>query len=304
MRANEIYLGDCRGLLDQLEDDSIDNVISDIPYGISFDDWDVLHSNTNSALLGSSPAQTKAGKIFKARGKPLNGWSEADKKIPLEYYQWCRTWIDKLLRVTKPGSSVMIFAGRRLAHRAICAFEDAGFIFKDMIAWNKEKAPHRAQHLSKVFERRNDFDSAIKFDGWKIGNLRPLFEPILWFMKPYKLGGTIADNVLRNGLGAFNETIVFKYNQTASNYIFFESKKSDCGLHPAQKPLILMKFLIELISVEGQIILDPFSGSGTTLLACRELNRRYIGFEIDDNFVSIARRRLSENINLFDDGSD
>ena len=81
MRANEIYLGDCRGLLDQLEDDSIDNVISDIPYGISFDDWDVLHSNTNSALLGSSPAQTKAGKIFKARGKPLNGWSEADKKI-------------------------------------------------------------------------------------------------------------------------------------------------------------------------------------------------------------------------------
>ena len=295
MKVNEIYLGDCRNLLDDLGDNFIDNVISDIPYGINLDEWDVLHQNTNSALLGSSPAQIKAGKIFKSRGKPLNGWSEADKKIPMEYYQWCKSWTDKLFRITKPGSSVMIFAGRRLSHRAICAFEDSGFIFKDMIAWNKEKAAHRAQHISKVYERRNDFDNAKKFEGWKIGNLRPLFEPILWFMKPYKIGGTIADNVLQYGLGAYNEHIIFKYNQTASNYLIFESKKTDSGLHPAQKPLKLMKFLIELISIEGQIILDPFAGSGSTLLACKELNRNYIGFESDENYFEIARQRLLNN---------
>ena len=92
MKVNEIYLGDCRNLLDDLGDNFIDNVISDIPYGINLDEWDVLHQNTNSALLGSSPAQIKAGKIFKSRGKPLNGWSEADKKIPMEYYQWCKSW--------------------------------------------------------------------------------------------------------------------------------------------------------------------------------------------------------------------
>ena len=189
----------------------------------------------------------------------------------------------------------MIFAGRRLSHRAICAFEDSGFIFKDMIAWNKEKAAHRAQHISKVYERRNDFDNAKKFEGWKIGNLRPLFEPILWFMKPYKIGGTIADNVLQYGLGAYNEHIIFKYNQTASNYLIFERKKNDSGLHPAQKPLKLMKFLIELISIEGQIILDPFAGSGSTLLACKELNRNYIGFESDKNYFEIARQRLLNN---------
>ena len=63
MNVNEIYLGDCRQLLDNLKDSSIDNVISDIPYGISFEDWDVLHDNTNSALLGSSPAQIESLKL-------------------------------------------------------------------------------------------------------------------------------------------------------------------------------------------------------------------------------------------------
>ena len=307
--VNDIYLGDCRELMNQLENESVDNVISDIPYGIGFDDWDVLHNNTNSALLGSSPAQIKAGKVFKARGKPLNGWSEADKQIPIEYYKWCNSWTDKLFRITKPGSSVIIFAGRRLAHRAICAFEDSGFIFKDMIAWNKEKAAHRAQHISKIYERRNDFINAQKFEGWKVGNLRPLFEPILWFMKPYKVGGTLADNVIQYGLGAYNEGIISKYNQTASNYINFESNKSDYGLHPAQKPLALMKFLVELISVEGQMILDPFAGSGTTLLACQQLHRNFIGFETEKRFVEITKNRLSNNfgdkqLSLFNDESE
>ena len=58
---NEAYLdkitrGDCRNHISRLADDSIELFLSDIPYGISLDDWDVLHDNTNSALLGQSPA--------------------------------------------------------------------------------------------------------------------------------------------------------------------------------------------------------------------------------------------------------
>ena len=198
----------------------------------------------------------------------------------------------------------MIFAGRRLAHRAICAFEDSGFIFKDMIAWNKEKAAYRVQHISKVYERRKDFDNAKRYEGWKVGNLRPLFEPILWFMKPYKIGSTLADNILKYGLGAYNENIIAKYKQKASNNVHFESNKSDIGLHSAQKPLQLIKFLVELISIEGQVILDPFAGSGTTLLACKELNRNFIGFENNKIFIDIAKNRLSnfndKYINLYE----
>ena len=54
---NEILNGDSVKLIKTLSDNSVHLILSDIPYGISFEDWDVLHSNTNSALLGSSPAQ-------------------------------------------------------------------------------------------------------------------------------------------------------------------------------------------------------------------------------------------------------
>ena len=77
---NEILLGDSTELIKTIASESIHAIVSDIPYGISYDEWDVLHKNTNSALLGASQAQKKAGNVFKHRGKPLNGWSEADKK--------------------------------------------------------------------------------------------------------------------------------------------------------------------------------------------------------------------------------
>lgn len=96
----------------------------------------------------------------KKGGKPLNGWSEADKKMPLEYYNWCMLWTKEWLRVLRPGASCFIFAGRRFTHRCVCAMEDAGFIFKDMLAWEKDAAAHRAQNVNKVFERRGDVDNA------------------------------------------------------------------------------------------------------------------------------------------------
>ncbi len=295
MLVNDIYCGDCRNLIKEIEENTIDLILSDIPYGISVEDWDILHENTNSALLGTSPAQLQTGKIFQKRGKPLNGWSEADKQIPRQYYEWVNTWVKDWHRVLKPGASVFVFAGRRLAHRCICAFEDAGFIYKDMIGWDRQKAAHRAQHISNVFTRRNDESSSKEWQGWKVGNLRPVFEPILWFMKPYKIGGTLADNVLQYKLGAYNEEILAKYNQKTNNLFIVASDSSDRGLHPTQKPLQLMELLIELTTQKGQIVLDPFAGSSTTLIAAQNLNRRYIGFEQSSKYYNVSKDRLSKN---------
>lgn len=291
---NKIVHGNSINVLKDIETDSIHLILSDIPYGIGADDWDVLHDNTNSAFLGSSPAQEKAGAIFKKRGKPLNGWSEADRQIPKQYYEWCLSWAEDALRVLKPGGSAIIFAGRRLAHRCVCAFEDVGFTYKDMLAWSKEKAAHRAQRLSVVYEKRGDNDSAEKWNGWKVGNLRPTYEPILWFTKPYQIGGTIADNMLKNEVGAFNEKAFLKYNNNPNNIIHVGSSSSDTGLHPTQKPLKLMQALIELTTKEKQIILDPFCGSGTTIIAASSLNRNYIGIELNGNYYTKAIERLDK----------
>lgn len=302
--TNHILVGDSIQLIKQIKENSIHAIVSDIPYGIGYDEWDVLHNNTNSALGGSSKAQSKAGGVFKRRGKPLNGWSEADKKIPLEYQEWCSTWASDWLRVLKPGGSCFIFAGRRYAHRCIVALEDAGFTFKDMIAWQKNTAPHRAQRLSSVYDRRNDDVNSEDWQGWRLANLRPIFEPILWFQKPYKTGGTIADNVLEHGVGAWNESALQNYNhsegdsQIFSNLIKVETNKLDFGKHAAQKPLKLMELLIELVTKENQIVLDPFAGSGTTCVAAKKLNRKYIGFEANPQIAEIAMERLEKEAQL------
>jgi site-specific DNA-methyltransferase (adenine-specific) len=258
--------------------------------------WDVLHDNTNSALLGTSPAQERAGAIFKKRGKPINGWSEADRAIPMEYQNWCSTWAAEWLRVLKPGSSAFVFAGRRFAHRCISALEDAGFSLKDMLAWERPGAAHRAQRVSEVFRRRGDNESATEWDGWKVGNLRPSFEPILWFVKPYRIGGTIADNVLQYGSGAWNEAAFKRYSPLADNILRIGMSPDERGHHPTQKPVMLMQALIELASSPGQIVLDPFAGSGTTGVAARNLGRRFILFEKDKDYASTAKARLENDL--------
>lgn len=295
-RINHAIQGDSLDLIQRLESASIDAIVSDIPYGIGAEDWDVLHSNTNSAYLGSSPAQERSGAIFKKRGKPLNGWSDADRAIPVQYQQWCESWASEWFRVLKPGASAIIFAGRRLSHRCVVALENTGFTYKDMLAWMRAKAPHRAQRLSVVFDRRGDEVNAEKWDGWKLGNLRPIFEPVLWFTKPYKMGGTIADNVRDYNVGGYNEAAFLKYSTKPDNILTMGFSQGEGGLHPTQKPILLMQALIELVSSPGQIILDPFCGSGSTLLAAKNVNRDFLGFEADPSFVEIANRRLVERL--------
>lgn len=294
---NRVELGDSIELIKTLENESIHLILSDIPYGINYDEWDVLHKNTNNALLGASPAQAKSS-VFKSRGKPLNGWSEADKKISKEYYEWCLKWTPDWYRVLKPGASCFIFAGRRMAHRCICAMEDSGFIFKDMISWEKDAAAYRAQRVSCVFDRRKDVENSKKWEGWKIGNLRPLFEPILWFMKPYPIGSTLTDNIINYEVGGYNEIALKQSNilnsglEICSNILKIKTEQSDRGLHPTQKAVSLMETLIKLVTKEKQIVLDPFCGCGTTLVAANNLNRGYIGFEINPIYYNNVLKRL------------
>lgn len=295
LSPDEIIAGDSTVLIKEVPSSSVHLILSDIPYGIGVEDWDVLHDNTNSAYLGSSPAQAKAGAIFKKRGKPINGWSEADREIPKQYYDWCLTWAPQWFRVLKPGGTVFVFAGRRFAHRCICALEDVGFSFKDMLAWVRGRAPHRAQRISVVFDRRRDIASSREWEGWRVGNLRPSFEPILWFTRPYKIGTTIADNALSHGVGPFNEEAFLRYVTSPDNMLQIGFSEGEGGLHPTQKPVRLMQALIELTTKPDQIVLDPFAGSGSTLVAARNLRRHFIGFEVEQKYVNVCQRRLDDS---------
>jgi site-specific DNA-methyltransferase (adenine-specific) len=67
-------------------------------------------------------------------------------------------------------------------------------------------------------------------------------------------------------------------------------------VHPTQKPLFLIQKLIELVTNPGDLVLDPFAGSGTTALACKELNRNYICIEKEREYVDIIHQRLNTPI--------
>lgn len=66
--------------------------------------------------------------------------------------------------------------------------------------------------------------------------------------------------------------------------------------HPCPKPLNLYLWLVGQCSEPGQLIIDPFAGSGTTLLAAKQLNRRAIGIEIEEKYCEIAAKRLSQEV--------
>lgn len=66
------------------------------------------------------------------------------------------------------------------------------------------------------------------------------------------------------------------------------------GLHPTEKPASLMREIVSLFSDPGELILDPFMGSGTTGVACAQLGRKFIGCEINPLYFEVARRRIAE----------
>lgn len=289
---NKIINDDCLNHLSNLEQNSIDLFLSDIPYGICLDDWDVLHNNTNSALLGTSPAQNgKNG--FKRRGKPINGWSAADRNIGKEYQEWVQKWSDMIFPVMKEGAFLFVFGARRTIHRVINAFENSGFLLKDILAWKKPSAHHRSQKFTNILQNRGLEEELEIWNGWRLGNLAPIYEPIAWFFKPYKI--TITDNILKYGVGAINTEDCKINGASPTNLLEFGFSKNENRFHEAQKPLELIEFLIKLTTREEQIILDPFMGSGTTALAAKRLNRKFIGFEINEEYYYAAISRIEQN---------
>jgi len=103
-----------------------------------------------------------------------------------------------------------------------------------------------------------------------------------------------------DGLKTYNELkfIMKKYkrvfNLNGNKYIsnVLEFKKDYGRLHPTQKPVALMEFLIKTYTNECDLVLDFACGSGSTLIACENLNRKWIGIEISEEYCEITKQRL------------
>ncbi len=104
----------------------------------------------------------------------------------------------------------------------------------------------------------------------------------------------------RDKLPKFRNIDEFGNNRMIFNW--FEWKRDNPNeypkIHPTQKPVKLLKELIKIFTDEGDVVIDPCAGSGSTLRACTELNRNCYGFEIKKNFYKAAKERMLTNISV------
>ena len=90
-------------------------------------------------------------------------------------------------------------------------------------------------------------------------------------------------------LGRFKDSYIQEYTNYPKQILTFAREK---GFHPTQKPLKLMEYLIKTYTNENELVLDFTMGSGTTGVACKNLNRKFIGIELDENYFNIAKDRI------------
>ena len=116
-----------------------------------------------------------------------------------------------------------------------------------------------------------------------------LYNSSCWIIWDKEITGNFADCEM--AWTSFN-TAVRKIKHRWNGMLQEDMKNKEKRYHPTQKPLRVMEWIIKRYTKEGEIVLDPFAGSGTTLVACKRLHRNYIGFELCDEYVRVSEKRL------------
>jgi site-specific DNA-methyltransferase (adenine-specific) len=284
---NKLILGDCLEALDNLEPQSVDIVITDPPYGIS-----QLNQDWNKEKIDASIEKSKNSVVGKIPvGMKFN--PEDSKNLGCFLSKVSEKLLDKL----KPGSFCLVFSQPRSSHRVAVAFEDSGFEFRDQLLWDYGKGQGKAQGVQNFIRKAKYIDEDLKeslieeLNGFKTAQLTPTYESILLFQKPKE--GTIVQNYMKYGTGLVD------FRKASVSNRFTHSKPSkkereEAGRHPTLKPVSLIEDLIKVFSREGNIVLDCFSGSGTTGVACVKTNRKYILIEKCEDYYKKSQERLDK----------
>ena len=275
---------------------SISACITDPPYNYEFigHKWNADEIERRIDRVKDSKTLVKnipygsglAGGVRNAR------WYERVRQNILAYEQWCFEWATELFRVCKDGAIVAAFNSTRTMAHVQVALERAGFYARDCIVYRRSSGIPKGLNLQAKIKQKG-LSNHEDWEGWH-SCLRSEWEAIVVVQKP--LVNNYVETLLKNGIGLFhasNEDGSFQSN-------IFENiprdKDDQENIHCTVKPLALMEKLIDLFvpSSENHIVLDPFAGSGTTLVAAKKAGCSYLGIEIVPEYVEIAKKRLSE----------
>ena len=299
--VGRILVGDCLSQLRRLPDRCVDLVILDPPY------WKVV------------------GETWDFR------W-----RTEKDYRHWCREWFVDIERVCKRSASLYLFGYLRNLVHLFHDITGLGFEFRQEIIVDKGMKCMAGRKTSTYKQFPNTTETIFFF----VYDAKPAIRQVL-LNRAKELGLTAKQintrlGVKSNGGGVWSlysgdnilaqvptlemwerlETVLdFKVPEDLKGFVFQPQMGltnvwqdidfyAESRIHRTQKPLRLIERLVLASSLPGQIILDPFAGSGTTAVAAKMLDRRCIAFEIDPRMADRANKRLTGGVqrqaDLFD----
>lgn len=216
-----------------------------------------------------------------------------DQRAATDYLDWTRQWGAALLRALKPSGTFWLAIGDDFAAELKVIFQrELGLSCRSWVIWYytfgvncKQKFSRSHTHLFYFVKDRRRF--TFNADDIRVPSARQLVYADLrsnpkgrlpddtWILRPQDLPD-----------GFQPEESVWYFPRVCGTF------KERAGWHGCQMPEQLLGRIIRSCSHEGETVMDPFAGSGSTLIVAKKLNRRYLGFELSKNYAANVRQRL------------
>lgn len=266
--------GDCLEVMKDIPDKSIDMILCDLPYGTTACKWDVI--------IPFDKLWEQYNRIIKDNGAIVLFGSEpfTAELIHSNIKNFKYEWIWEKQKASN-------FMGAKYQplkyHENICVFSKSTHNYypqRYKVLEFEEIKQMSDKELKQIFETR-DYDRFGKVDRRKtINNPKTNKEHI---------GNKITRTRSADDGYRFPKSVL-KIN-----------KEINTNLHPTQKPVALLEYLIKTYTKEGDAVLDNCMGSGSTGVACVNINRNFIGIELDENYFNIAKERIEKAHNKWED---
>lgn len=265
-KLNHIYQEDCQVILPQFASSSIDLIVTSPPY-------------------------------TDRRKKTYGGIS------PNKYVDWFLPITSQLQRILKPRGSFILNIKERVTngernpyvYELVLAMREQGWLWTEEYCWHKRnsypgKWPNR---FRDSWERCYHFTKQKKFDMYQDAVKVPVGDWAKTRLNNLSETDKRRDeSKVGSGFGKNISNWVGRDMVYPTNVLHMATESSNTG-HSAAFPIELPSWFIKLFTHSGDIVLDPFMGSGSTAIACKQLNRKYVGIEIKPEYCEIARKRLT-----------
>ncbi len=236
--------------------------------GDSFEELKKIKKNSIDMIFADPPYFLSGDGISCSGGKMVSvNKGDWDKKIGIEEkHQFNREWIRLCYGLLKDEGTIWISGTLHNIYSIGMALEQEGFKIINNITWRKLNPPPNISCRYFVHST----------------------ETILWAKKDIK-----------KAKHKFNYQLMKELNGGKQAKDVWESSltkpsEKKCGKHPTQKPMAILEKLILASTDEGDLILDPFNGSGTTGIIANKLKRKYIGIDLEKEYLDLTIRRKEE----------